>query len=151
MDDPQGFNLLTKRSFAFCPGAEQYVLLETLATDPFLYLGGALDSYTGVSGYLQSSVVNVYYYVYRSGDPKEDEQSQAMSLEEIEELKEEMTDATGVKLDKAWVQKKRASEEQDVHVIERFLRNREVAMVPNLDVQDQPMYDTSLYWLREWV
>jgi hypothetical protein len=148
VEDPDGFHLLTNHSFAFCPGAEQYVALQTLLTDPFLYLGGKLDSYLGAFGYLQSSIISVGYAVYSPEDAKKDGNPNFMSLEEIEELKEEMTDVSGAKLDEAWVRNRRASQESDVEVIERFLRNKEVATVPDLDVQDHPLFNSCLYWPR---
>jgi hypothetical protein len=148
VEDPNGFNLLTNHSFAFCPGAEQYVVLEALGADPFLYLGGKLDSYRGALGYLQSRIISVVYPVYSSEDTKRDGKPKLLSLEEIEELKEEMTDDSGARLNEAWVGDRRAEQEPDVKTIELYLRNKEVAKVPDLDVQDRPLFDTCLYWPR---
>jgi hypothetical protein len=119
-----------------------------LGADPFLYLGGRLDSYRGALGYLQSRIISMGYPVYSPEDTKRDENPKFLSLEEIEELKEEMTDDSGTRLNKAWVRDRRAEQELDVKKIERYLRNKEVAKVPDLDVQDQPLFDTCLYWPR---
>jgi hypothetical protein len=146
VDDPNGFFLLTNHSFAFCPGAEQHVVLQTLSTDPFLYLGGKLDSYVGALGYLQSGVISRGYYAYSPEDTTRDGEPKYLSLDEIEELKEDMTDFEGARLDEAWVQDQRSKQEPDVQTIERYLRNKKVAKVPDLDVQDHPVYDTCLYW-----
>ena len=148
VEDPKGFCLLTNRSFAFCPGAEQGVLLKTLSTDPFLYLGGKLDSYIGALGYLQSNTIGVHYQVYNAEGTIRNG-PEYWSLEEIEGLKEEAFDDKDVRLDEAWIRDQRARQEPDVRTIESYLRNKEVAKVPDLDVQDYPVYGTCLYWPRE--
>lgn len=147
IENPKGFDVLSLHSFAFCPGAEQSVVLRTLSTDPFIYWGGKLDSYRGSMGYLQSSTISYGYETYRADDSIRDGIPTVLLLEEIEELKEEVTDQTGAKLDEAWVRAQRVEQEPDVQKIERYLRNKEVAKVPDLDdVQDYPVYDTYLYW-----
>lgn len=45
-----GFSLLTHRSFAYCPGAEQEVALHTIYADPAIYLGGDLTVQSGPDG-----------------------------------------------------------------------------------------------------
>jgi hypothetical protein len=147
IEHPKGFDVLNLHSFAFCPGAEQNVVLRTLSTDPFIYWGGKLDSYRSSMGYLQSSTISYGYETYSAGDSIRDGIPTLLSLEEIEELKGEATDQTGAKLDEAWVRAQRVKQEPDVQTIERYLRNKEVAKVPDLDdVPDCPVYDTCLYW-----
>lgn len=147
IEDPKGFDVLNLHSFAFCPGAEQSVVLRTLSTDPSIYWGGKLDIYRGSMGYLQSSTISSGYETYSADDSIKDGTPTLLLLEEIEELKEEVTDQAGTKLDKAWVRAQRAEQESDVQTIERYMRNKEVAKVPDLnEVQDYPVYDTCLYW-----
>jgi hypothetical protein len=144
IEDPKGFDVLNHHSFAFCPGAEYHVFLHTLSTDPLIYWGGNLDNYRG---YLQSSTVSSGYETDSADDSIRDGTPTLLLLEEIEELKEEVTDQAGTKLDKAWVRAQRAEQESDVQTIERYMRNKEVAKVPDLnEVQDYPVYDTCLYW-----
>ena len=149
-EDPDAFYLLTNHSFAFCPGAEQYVVLQTLERDPFIYLGGTLDSYVGPLGYLQSNVIDVGYEVKSTEhatmvreDPK------TLLLDEMEKLKEEAFDSSGQRLDEGWIRSERAQQEPDVRIIERFLQNKEVAKIPDLDAQDFPIHDDCLYWRVE--
>jgi hypothetical protein len=147
IEDPRGFDVLSLHSFAFCPGAEQDVVLRTLSTDPFIYWGGKLDSYRGSMGYLQSRTISYAYETYSADDSIRDGVPTLLSLEEIEELKEEVTDPEGTRLDMAWVRAQRVNQEPKVQTIERYLRNKEVAKVPDLDdVQDYPIHDTCLYW-----
>jgi hypothetical protein len=147
IEDPRGFDVLSLYSFAFCPGAEQDVALRTLSRDPFIYWGAKLDSYRGPMGYLQSSMISHGYMTYSADDSTKDGIPTLLMLEEIEELKEEVTDETGTKLDKAWVRARRIEQEPKVQTIERYLRSKEVAKVPDLDdVQDYPVHDTCLYW-----
>jgi hypothetical protein len=147
IENPKGFDVLNSYSFAFCPGAEQSVVLCTLPTDPFIYWGGKLDSYRGSMGYLQSTTISWAYETYSADDSIRDGIPKMLSLEEIEELKGEVTNQTGARLDEAWVRAQRAEQEPNVQTIERYLRNKEVAKVPDLDeVQDYPVHDTCLYW-----
>jgi hypothetical protein len=147
IEDPRGFDILSPHSFAFCPGAEQNVVLRTLSTDPFIYWGAKLNSYRSSMGYLRSRTISYGYETYSADDNIRDGIPTLLLLEEIEELKEEATDQTGEKLDKAWVLAQRIKQEPNVQTIERYLQNKEVAEVPDLDdVQDYPVHDTCLYW-----
>ena len=149
-EDPDAFYLLTNHSFAFCPGAEQYVVLQTLQRDPFIYLGGILDCYVGSLGYLQSHVIDVGYEIKSTEHATNDrEDPKMLLLDDIEELKEEASDYTGQRLDEGWIRNKRARQEPDVRIIERFLQNKEVAEIPHLDAQDFPIHNDCLYWRVE--
>jgi SRR1 len=46
VEHPEAFNLITVHSFAFCPGAEQFVVRGTLSRSPAMYMGNsALETY----------------------------------------------------------------------------------------------------------
>lgn len=157
VDHPQGFDLLTSNSFAYCPGAEQYVVLRTLRADPYLYLAGKLDAYRGALGCLQSRVISVAYEVYDDeetsleikGSDSDVKPEQILGLTEIEEIVEEDKRPLyndGVKIDRQWVKGKRLGQEADVDVIQHFLLDKELAKVPDLDAQDFPIHDTYFHW-----
>lgn len=148
VDDPSGFHVLTNRSFAFCPGAELHVILQTLVTDPLIYLAGELDTYLGALGYLQSRTIACGDHVVSSKDTTRDREPKLLLLDEIEELGEEIIDSSGARLDKTWLREKRAQQEPNVNTVERVLRSKEVALIPDLDVQDHPLYNICLYWPR---
>jgi hypothetical protein len=141
IEDPNGFNLLTNHSFAFCPGSEQYVVLETLEAEPFLYLGGQLDNFPGGYHYLQPrSNISLK-------DPQGDGKPSIMSRDRIEEPADKTREDSAAKIDEARVGSRRASQLSDEQeVIERFLQNKEAAKVPDFDLQDQPVYNT---WPRQ--
>lgn len=54
VEHPEGFNLLTHNSFAYCPGAEQNVDLRCFSQDPVLYLGGDAKTWYDDEGNLRS-------------------------------------------------------------------------------------------------
>ena len=129
---PTGFCLLNTRSFAFCPGAEQSVVLRTLPYDPAIYLGGKLESYKGSDGYLRSSVISRLYYL--DGD-----EGKTLSLDEIEER-------GGSNDAQTWLQERRKEEADDVDVIHHYMKDKEMAKLPDLDAQDFPFYGMHLHW-----
>jgi hypothetical protein len=138
IEDPKGFEVLNPYSFAFCPGAEQSVVMRTLSAEPLIYWGGKLDTYRGSMDYPQSSMITGGHETNSAGDSIRDGTPTSLWLEEMEEL---VTDQSGEKLDE------RTEQEPKVQTIERYMRNKEVAEVPDLDdVQDYPVYHTCLYW-----
>lgn len=77
VNDPKAFDLISPRSFAFCPGAEQFVSLRIVAANPAIYLGS--DWITDVEN--ESAVIFV--------ESTSDEESGAMTEEDRAETKAE--------------------------------------------------------------
>lgn len=168
VEHPEGFTLLTNTSFAYCPGAEQYVTTETLKTDPHLFLGTKLDFYRGALGYLQSGVVSIAFPVWKGHEGQTFADAESLELDDIEKRLEEGVEemATpittkelldgknelilkGEKIDKDWVLRMRAKEEPRVDVIQHFLRNKDIAKVPDLDGQDFAVFGLHFAWRRQ--
>ena len=58
----------------------------------------------------------------------------------------QVVDHEGVNIDKDWVRKYGKEEECDVNVIQYYLRDKEVAKVPDLDAQDYPLHNLYFHW-----
>ncbi len=175
VEHPEGFKMLDKHSFAFCPGAEQDVLFTTLRADPAVYLGHRLEFHRGALGCLKSETVAMEYTIYETKEQWQKQNAACAELDDIEGMLQGGTrkaktrrivrteDGQGVevdftfdqgqcldqwdfKIDNDWLRRRRETEELDVNVIQRYLRDKELAKVPDLDVQDYPMHDLCFHW-----
>jgi len=162
VDHPAAFELMTRQSFAFCPGAEQFVVKRTLRRDPALYLGGYLEVHRGIHGFLQSGVISVAYEVFDSLEQVAQQQQQQqqqqqrdtadpgpghlMNLDDIERDGAGKFDGAGRPVSDDWIQQRRRDYEPDAREIQFFLDGRGAAPVPDLAVDGCPIWGTWFSW-----
>ena len=124
VDHPTAFCLLTEGTFAFCPGAERFVVLRTVAFNPVVWLGGQLEFYGDDNGQTRSNAGLANCNVNRpSGDSEEDPAGDQGPLAEI-----------------------RAVRPSPAEVLDHYLKDRESVKLPDLDFQDFPFHNMHLYW-----
>ena len=128
VNHPTAFCLLTPASFAYCPGAELFVILRTLAFDPAIYLGNALDRYYAEDRPIPSKTI-------RNKLPVNSKEPALNDLENTDRI-----DPRGM------VGRHQNTQLECSRVVGSYKKDKDVASLPNLDVKDYPFYDQHLHW-----
>ena len=123
---PKGFELLDKSSFAYAPGAEFDVAMRSVFAEPQIYLTHELDHYTRNE---KGLAVTEYKSYGSSMDGKQ------KSLDDLEaEHGPEYTESY------------REEYENECRILERFKSDHESLKIPDLDAQDYPFHNQSIYY-----
>ena len=135
VDHPTAFCLLTHESFAFCPGAEHWVILRTLLHDPAIFMVADLSFYEMEVG---SPCANRLQrpLVVKSGNGNK-ELISAFDAEKREDLPKVTRERAHEMIEKF---------RQDSLTVKHYKKDKLSLQLPDLVAKDYPFYEQHIYW-----
>ena len=145
---PDGFNALTKHSFAYCPGAEQYVSILTVVAAPAFILGSTLTRLSQLNGFLHSKTPELAFPVYE--DLKNQNNGTWLyptKPDDLERLVGQLTlDGDVNHLQE--IAEARIKDDPYVQAIRDYLSCMEASLLPDVDARDLPFHGQWLHMRR---
>ena len=128
VEHPAAFELITSNTFAFCPGAEQFIVRGTLFRSPAMYMGsGALETYREPeTGDLRSPQIGSVCLEANPQDPIIRAQIEEMQAQEKEQY--------------------RADAVRGAEILHHFKKGKEVFKLPDTAGFEYALYDAHLFW-----
>ena len=130
VDDPQGFGLIGKNSFAYTPGAEMHVAIRSVFSEPRLYLTHELDHYTRN----EKGIPTTKYKQYSSNQ----EGGELITLDQLEAEED---------ADLEFIQGRREANENECRIIECFASSHDSVKIPDFEAKDHPFHNQHLYYI----
>jgi SRR1 len=143
VNHPTAFELITPKSFTFCPGAEQSVTRGTLFRSPAMHMGTcSLETYREPdTGDLRSPFIGSSYVIAKYPRPRPPPQ-EGDSKDDDEWIEELNSKEKRAEEGKKW----RMDAVRGAEILHRFAKGKEFFKLPDAEGLEHALYNTHLYW-----
>ena len=142
---PDALNSLTNHSFAYCPGAEQYIAILTVVAAPAFFLGSNLNRLSELNGCLHSKTPELAFPLYQGLKNRNyGAWLYSMHLDELKKLVGQVTFRGDINFLREYVEA-RSKDEPYVQAIRDYLAGMEAALLPDVDARDLPFHGQWLH------
>lgn len=147
VEHPEAFNLITLNTFAFCPGAEQFIVRGTLFRSPAMYMGsGSLETYRDLeTGDIRSPHIGATFSDYDANMKDSDGYKAIDEMDCPEEDKQEYR-RRDRKACEVMEEKYRVDATKGAEILHRFKKDKECFKLPDSEAYDYALYNVHLFW-----